>query len=103
MLSVIQKAVAKLVGTASTSDVLSGKTFYNTDAKTLLTGELGTQTKTATPSTSDTTIYNPVFNTAALDVLAPYLETGTDYIRLYVNEATTSVAITLSSYAKQEL
>ena len=52
---------------------------------------------------ANTYIQNPVFNTGALDILAPYLETGSGYIRLYLNEATTSVAITLSSYVKQEL
>ena len=43
-------------------------------------------------------IYNPVFNTAALQILAPYLETGAGYIRLYLNEATTSVAINCLSF-----
>lgn len=47
---------------------------------------------------ADRAVYNPVFNTAALDILAPYLETLSGYIRLYVNEATTSVEIVCSSY-----
>ncbi len=47
---------------------------------------------------STSSIYNLVFNTAALDILAPYLETITGGIRLYVNEATTSVAINCLSF-----
>lgn len=36
----VGKGGVKLTGTAQPSDVLSGKTFYNTDVKTLLTGML---------------------------------------------------------------
>ncbi|MBR2552865.1 MAG: hypothetical protein IKF05_07775 [Erysipelotrichaceae bacterium] len=48
--------------------------------------------------TANSAVYNPIFNTAALDILAPYLETGAGYIRLYFNEATASAAINCSSY-----
>ena len=56
MLSVIKKAMAKLVGNAVAGDVKSGKTFYSNDARTKLTGTFAAQTKTVTPSTSAQTI-----------------------------------------------
>ncbi len=48
--------------------------------------------------TAEKAIYNPVFDTAALQILAPYLETMSGAIRLYVNEATTTVAINCLGY-----
>jgi len=56
MLSVIKKAMVKLVGTAESGDVVAGKTFYNTNAKVIQTGTFAAQTKTVDPSTSAQTV-----------------------------------------------
>ncbi|MBR2552871.1 MAG: hypothetical protein IKF05_07805 [Erysipelotrichaceae bacterium] len=56
MLSVIKKAMAKLIGTAESGDVVAGKTFYNTNAKVIQTGTFAAQTKTVDASTSAQTV-----------------------------------------------
>ena len=50
MLSVIKKAIAKLIGTAEPGDVVAGKTFYNTSAKEIQTGTFTAQTKSVSPT-----------------------------------------------------
>lgn len=56
MLSVIKKAMAKLIGTAEPGDVVAGKTFYNSSAKEIQTGTFAAQTKSVTPSASAQTV-----------------------------------------------
>lgn len=56
MLSVIKKAMAKLVGTAEPGDVVAGKTFYNTSAKEIQTGTFTAQSKTVTAGTSNVSV-----------------------------------------------
>ncbi len=56
MLSVIKKAMAKLIGTAEPGDVKSGKTFYNTTTKEIRTGTFAAQSKTVTPSANAQTV-----------------------------------------------
>lgn len=56
MISVIKKAMAKLVGTAQPGDVVADKTFYNTSVKEIHTGTFSGQTKSVDPSTSVQTV-----------------------------------------------
>lgn len=63
----------KLVGTATAADVYPGKTFYNTDAKTIVTGTMPTGTVTGSVGVDGTFTNTPNKYVTSVSVTGPTL------------------------------